>query len=520
MEQITPIVAPEAGRGERFAATILQVGTILVVLAASPTRAFDLDRFLVPKEIVLHATAFVAAVFGFRAIRRGGGGWVDVLLGAFLVLTIASGVFATNLWLAFRALAVTASSILLFWIARGLREAGLGRRIVNTLAFAVVLTAVTSLAQAYGVELDVFSPNRSPGGTLGNRNFIAHAAAFGLPLCVFAAVHARRFIGNVIGSFGVAIVTGTLVLTRSRAAWLAAAAVLAILIVAMFIWKRGFTVLAFAGAGIVAALLIPNTLEWRSDNPYLDSVAGIAEYDEGSGAGRLVQYQRSLRMAAAYPLLGVGPGNWPVLYPEYAARRDPSLDRSEGGVTYNPWPSSDWVSYVSERGFAAAALLMLVFAIIAAAGARRIFRAQNAEEGFEAVTMVGTAAAAAIAGLFDAVLLLALPALIVWTALGALWQNPSPARSPRLRTMIAIVAIAIAAAGAIRSTTQLVAMEMYASGDRTLLVLAAQLDPGNYRVRLQLARSGDREERCRHASAAHALFPSAHAAEQLARRCD
>ena len=58
--------------------------------------------------------------------------------------------------------------------------------------------------------------------------------------------------------------------------------------------------------------LLPNRLEWKSDSPYLDSAAGLVNYKEGSGRGRLVQYGNSLRMTVAHPLFGVGPGNWPV----------------------------------------------------------------------------------------------------------------------------------------------------------------------------------------------------------------
>ena len=58
-------------------------------------------------------------------------------------------------------------------------------------------------------------------------------------------------------------------------------------------------------------------------------------------------------MAAAHPLLGVGTGNWSVRYPRYAPASDPSM--TDVGLTANPWPSSDWVAVLSERGPAALA---------------------------------------------------------------------------------------------------------------------------------------------------------------------
>jgi O-antigen ligase len=495
---------------ERKALRVLQLGAIAVVLAASPREVFDLDRFLVPKEIALHATALLAGLFVLRRIALAR---VDFLLLGYLGLSAASVVFATNRWIGIRAVTLSASAVMLFWIARTLREAGLSRSLLNALAFAVVLAAATALLQAYGLELTVFPSSRAPGGTLGNRNFVGHAAAFGLPLVLLAALRARRF---ALASLGVTIVAASLVLTRSRAAWLACAASLAVFFVAMLIaratpWRRVVGVIAFAAVGVAAALLLPNALRWRSDNPYLESVQGVVNYEQGSGRGRLVQYAHSMQMAATHPIAGVGAGNWPVRYPEYAARNDGSLNDSEPGTTFNPWPSSDWVAFASERGFLAALLLAIVFAMLAFNGWKRL-RAEEVDERWEAATLLATIAAAGIAGAFDAVLLLALPSFLVWTALGALSRQPPTANRPLLPPIV----IALALAGAVRSASQLYAMEIYATrGDRASLERAATVDPGNYRVQLRLARKG----RCEHARAARGLFPNAEAAKAAARRC-
>ena len=86
-----------------------------------------------------------------------------------------------------------------------------------------------SLAQAYGVDTEYFSTNRAPGGTFGNRNFVAHVAAIGLPAIVWCTVTARRSIGALLGSVSVGLLAAALVLSRSRGAWLAVAASLIVL---------------------------------------------------------------------------------------------------------------------------------------------------------------------------------------------------------------------------------------------------------------------------------------------------
>jgi O-antigen ligase len=475
-----------------MALRLLQIGAIAVVLAATTHKAFELDRFLIPKEFVLHLTAALAGLFVLRRIpfRR-----IDLFLIAYLVVSALSAALSTNYWLGMRAFFVSASCIVIFWTARALREAGVEKGLLAGLAFAVVLAAATSLAQAYGVRLDLFSINRSPGGTLGNRNFVAHAAAFGLPICMFVTLHAKRWLGYVVGIIGIGAVTAALVLTRSRAAWLAAAAMLVVFLIGVLrdpaLWPRFFGIVACAIGGVAAALLIPNTLRWRSDNPYLDSVTGVVNYEEGSGRGRLVQYERSLLMAARNPILGVGPGNWPVEYPDHAARNDPSMD--DGNMTFNPWPSSDWIAFLSERGVVATLLLAVALLGIAL---------KSKDPALWAVL-----AAAIVTGLFDAVLLLALPGFIVWAALGALGGSGGEAPAAVVPWPLTLLLILVSLAGTARSAAQIAAMEMYATG--TNLELASRIDPGNYRIHMRLARD------CDHALAARALFPHATAA----RRC-
>ena len=505
----------------RVSLRVVQLGAIAVVVAVTTYFTFELDRFFIPKELVLHASALLAALFAIRTLREATTTRIDRLLAGYVGLGVLSALFATNRWLGLRALAISASSLLLFWVARRLREAGYARALVTALAFAVVAIAVTSLLQTYGLETSLFSENRSPGGTLGNRNFVAHAAAFGLPLVLLAAIGAqRRFL---LGATGAALATASLVLTRSRAAWLAFAVVVVVFLAAMIsspplrrdarAWRRLIVIVAFIAVAVGAALVLPNALHWRSKNPYLQSVRQVTNYESGSGRGRLVQYERSLVMALHHPLFGAGPGNWAVDYPEHAARHDPSLSDGDQGMTTNPWPSSDWVDWLAERGPFAFALIALAFLAIAAAGVRQLFAAQTAEDGLAAAALLATAAGACVTGLFDAVLLLALPAFLVWSAMGALLAAP-PTRRP-LPAVVIVALLLISAAGAARSAMQIAAMHFYDAG---AIAHAAKIDPGNYRAQLRLARSGGRT-RCEHARIARELYPNAVAAKQAARGC-
>ena len=540
-------MAPSPPRAAQFgpkhvaALLVLQLGVLAVVLAATPFKPFELDHFFVPKELTLHATAFLCVALCINRLRSISLDRVDFFLMVFAALSIVSSILAPNRWLSLRALAITLSGLAIFWCARALSNSGLKRPLVAVIVLATVLGAATSLAQAYGLESDYFTLSRAPGGTFGNRNFVAHISAIGVPLLIWYAVTARRIIAVVLCALGGAVLAAALVMSRSRAAWLALLVVAVLL--AIPVWRAALRVphadagrrLVFLGivaaAGVVLALALPNRLNWKSDSPYLDSVRGVVDYNSGSGRGRIIQYRNTLHMIEAHPILGVGPGNGPVYYPRFAARNDPSLLHDDD-MTANPWPSSDWVALIAERGTIAVIVLLLAFVGIVANAfqSTRGSTANNpgARDPFLPIALTATVLVTAAVGFFDAVLLLAAPALLVWAALGALGTN-GRARSERTlggggRRVAFICFVVPLFLFALRSACQTLAMQAFGSGDRLSGVeRAAMLDPGSYRIQLRLAVVGLNARGCKlalpHAERAAAMFPSAGAPRSILRRC-
>jgi O-antigen ligase len=520
----------------RAATFLLQLGLLAVVVAALPYKLFELDRYFVPKELALHAVAIIFAIILVARRRTVTIDVVDALLVFFLVWSAASSFFATNHWLAQRALGVSVASGVVFWGARRIGATGGYRPLLVAAAVATVLAAITALAQAYGFETDLFSQNRAPGGTFGNRNFVAHIAAIGLPALVWCTVTAKRPIGAMLGSLGAALVAAALVLSRSRGAWLAVAACVSVLAIPLVVsrkhWDRKIVggrfarlVLAMVIAGTMATI-IPNRLNWNSESPYLDSARGVVNYKGGSGRGRVAQYRNTLQMAAANPVFGVGPGNWPVRYVKFAPGGDRSI--AADGMTANPWPSSDWVAFVSERGFIAAIALLGAFTALFLGAFRGWREAGGGDAVLARLVLAGTIVATMVVSAFDAALLLAAPALLVWTILGA----SAGARRRGRQVMLSRRAWAIAAAGTVlvaiastaRSATQTMAMSAVGQGGRTAgWVEGAIWDPGSYRINLKVAQLYARRGRCNaarpYARRAVSLFPYAPAARRVWRQC-
>lgn len=565
-------------RASTVSLVALAAGAMAVVLVAAPYKVFDLDRYFIPKELALHLSALIAAVAALLAADPASS-WrpklrltrTDTLLIAFLGFSLVSAVVAPNRWLAARALAVSASGIALFWVAQYLARSGRGQSLMALFAAAVTAAAVTTLLQAYGVESEFFSINRSPGGTLGNRNFVAHVAVIGAPTLLLATVRARRAAGVILGALAAGLVAAAIVLSRSRAAWVAIAlASLSILPMVVRLWRRTrqsgsaavassrttsrtasrapttlravlfkTTIVGLAAVvGVCAAITLPNSLNWRSASPYLDSVLGVTNYHGGSGRGRIVQDLNTARLAISHPFLGVGPGNWAVTYPRVASRNDPSLDPDDG-MTANPWPSSDWAAFVSERGVIATTCVALAFLGLLVGGwhaADLAVEGGSVDHLLPALALIATVVALIVIEAFDAVLLLPTPSLLAWAILGTLagMLTPAPtirASVPWTLPMQAVLIVIVTLAGGLavaRSTAQVAAMALYTSatangGSERRLELAAQVDPGSYRIRMRLAEAYAQGRLCGRmrpqAIAARALYPSAAEPRRLLGTC-
>lgn len=510
------------------AAAVLAAGALAVVLAVLPSALFDLDRFTVPKEVALLVAALVAGTVLLLRADRIELGVAEVCLVLFGAFSTVSALAASNHWISFRALGVTIGGIATFFVARMI-AGRLGRRAVLVpMLLAVIVAGATGLFQAYGWSSDALANTRAPGGTLGNRNFMAHLMVLGLPLAAWLLASARsRWVAGLAG-LAIAVMIAATVLSRSRAAWVGAGAVVAVAVLAALLTRGGppriprrrlWGLVGAATLGGLAALVVPNRLEWKSASPYRDSLRDVLNYQEGSGRGRLVQYRNSLRLVRHDPVLGTGPGNWLVKYPLVTTPNDPSFDQDDP-IPTNPWPSSDWVALVVERGPFGALLWLctgLAFSVVA------FRRARDPEHGAAAIAALALLAAAAIEGMFDAVLLLAPPTLVVLGSIGALLPATRPVgelvvTGRRFRALFWLLVVV----GGLAAKSGGQAAAILSAGDGwspRQMEDALRFDPGNYRLHLLLAARSSCSVARRNALAAQRELPHHPAPPRLVRRC-
>jgi hypothetical protein len=208
-------------------------------------------------------------------------------------------------------------------------------------------------------------------------------------------------------------------------------------------------------------------------------------------------------------------------------------------MTANPWPSSDWAAFLSERGVPATFCLALALFGLIVAGARAADQAVDdgrADRMMLALALAATVLAIIAVGAFDAVLLLPAPSLIAWSILGALAGSLEPPPTVRgsirlpdfMRRAAIVLLLAGGGAAIVRSASEVIAMALYVAATRTgvndhTLELATRMDPGSYRIQLRLAESYAHEHSCSrarvHGAAAHALFPNAAAPRHVLAEC-
>ena len=534
-DQAPPVPVPaltSASRTGRRALVVVALGALGVALVALPFFDYDLDRFYAPKELALHLTALVALRSVLKRTQGQVQRWEDGVLVALTVLSALSVLTAVNPWLGLRALAVSTSSAALYVVGRVLARDGFRRELVGIVVAGAAAVAITAVLQAFGVTSDLFSVLRSPGGTLGNRNAVAHVAALALPLVVAGAFGARRARWALAALPVLMLLVGVIVITRSRAAWVATVAVLVVFAVGAWLrrWEAPKARLLMLGGaaliGLGLALALPNALRWNSENPYADSLRDLVNASEGSGRGRVLQYQHTADIARDHPLVGVGPGNWPVVYPAYAPPGDPSLSKATG-MAMNPWPSSDLVATVAERGFLVGGLLGAFALLVGLGSLRRVRTASTDADAGAALARTGVLAATVVCGAFDAVLLLPTPAFFVGLALGALapvTQLPTSDEVPRRRRLRRALVGVVGGVFVIQSLGHVVAMGIQENTDAAAPVaMAALIDPGTYRLRMEAAERYRAERNCAaavdQARAALDLMPYADPPRVLIRRC-
>jgi putative inorganic carbon (HCO3(-)) transporter len=378
----------------------------------------------------------------------------------------------------------------------------------------------------------------APGATFGNRNLAAEAVAVALPLGCAAAAAARPAVRRALAA---ALVLALLYLaaTRARGAWLGAALGLATaaLLARPRFTRRQVVLGALAALAAIAAGLLPGRSNpmYAGDAKRFASGADVvqASFDTRSTAlrTRLGIWRRGLALVHDHPLVGVGPGNWPVAFPRYA---EPGA-LHDGVLTMWLGPRQahdDFLERAAETGLVGLAALGFLIAGVAVTLRRRL---AATDDHADRVALAG--AAGALVALLGGGLTgfpLEMPGTIALggVALGLAVAVPGGAPRGRVWRAAAVAGAALLLLGAAARGGRQVYGNLWLGGaeralhrdrgrdgaERALATLerAAALTPDSFRVPLRTAqmllrlqRFGEAVAAARRALALEPLAPNA-----------
>lgn len=523
--------------GQSSSVEILRIGVVVTGLLFVQSPILASDGFVLGKVLLLGLAATAALGVYVAGERRLSSCVLDWVLLAYLFLGGLSVLSSMSSWNAAIVSTGSTASIALFWTARSISALPYRAALFFAVAGAVALVALSALIEAH---TSIQFSTRPPGGTIGNRNRMAHLIVTGLPVLAFLTTRVRNrwMLGLLL--LGVALSGSVLFLSRARGAWLAfIAVVLAVALLSFFRrrvagrslrGRRTTPRLALFGAagvlGILAALVIPNQLNWASPTPYRDTAATLLEYQSGTGAGRVTEYRNTLKMIADHPILGVGPGNWRIAYPNYATPGDPNVQ--PGYAPVRRYPQGEWIGIAAERGIPSLLLLFTIGGVLAWRWLRAIAEERSHRKVGYAYVGLLTMVAVFMVGLFDPVLMTPTAGFVVPMILGVCaapfaklkYWTPAPATKMALVSAVLVAGFLLVSFPAREHWAAMIYAKRptLANFER-----GARIAPGDYRAHFfaasTLVQRGDCYRAAPYIAAARRLYPTAPAVVQLENRC-
>jgi hypothetical protein len=222
----------------------------------------------------------------------------------------------------------------------------------------------------------------------------------------------------------------------------------------------------------------------------------------------------------------VGPGNWRIVYPNYATPGDPNIE--PGYMPVRRFPQGEWIGGAAERGIPSLLLLFAFAGILAWRWLRAIVAERSHRKVGYAYVGLLTMVAVFMVGLFDPVIMTPTAGFVVPVILGVcaapfaklrFWTPP-----PALR--MAVVSVVLFGGLFLVSfpARELWAAMTYAKRP-TLEAFerATRIAPGDYRAHFfaasMLVQRGDCARATPYIEAARRLYPTAPAPVQLEERC-
>lgn len=365
----------------------------------------------------------------------------------YLGLSTLSLINAINLFEGIFALFQKVTYVFLFWLViNQARTIETVKSILRCAIFSAFIVSLLGIFQMFGGEIPGLVNLASPGSTFGNKNMAAQFILLILALPYMFLLLTTERQKEMLFGITAAVVSTYLLYTGTRAAW-AGGIISSLTLLMLFrlkLSKADFEKLKGVVArkrllllGIMIFVLAMNSIppyvvpDWRvagAPSP-VSRFATIAEIDQDTSfLNRLAMSANTFEMFKRHPLLGVGKGNFKIVYPLYAEKRIKDINYSS---EVQPREAhNDYIQLLGETGIFAFASFLWILVLIAL----RVWTSIPGKGDQNWIALIFTLAFSIVAILVEASLdfpfELPVSEAFFWLFAGLLWiscQNNSPA---------------------------------------------------------------------------------------------
>jgi O-antigen ligase len=383
--------------------TLLIAGSVLILPFSYIESA--LDPVLVPRFLLLSAILFLIAVFiVIRSVRERDGFDFSFLSRAIFPAmagyAVMSGISLTQSHVFSEGLfdllkIVLALSTFVAFMVVLTDDTDCVRTIAKTATVTGGCLSIIAIFQYFQIGFGWIPGNVIPYGTMANKNLLSSALFMMSPFVLYNWHRSGRT-WRWISISSVTLILYALAISQTRAVW--AAAAVSILLTAGIAalarrrqGKQGAdrplalrNIAPVAAVVMFAALmsLLTFSLYQVIDTPVENRT--LINTTDASLKQRTALWDKSLKMAADNPLLGVGIGSWKIDIPSYGTEGLPS----ETGTVFFQRPHNDFLWVLTETGPIGLILYLIIFAMTIYYGYRTIRETSSQNDAALALLML------------------------------------------------------------------------------------------------------------------------------------
>jgi O-antigen ligase len=301
--------------------------------------------------------------------------------------------------------------ILLFFVMTAIsKEETQIVKLCKVLVMVSLFQSFVGILQYYDLAFtELPGANAKPFGLMSNRNLFGSAQALMLPFVIYLYYKAGKF-WKLISAAAIICITISLLLSQTRSAWIAAAAILAVSLILVLIfsainrkkWIIGFIITMLSITGIVFLVLLTDN-EGTLKQSVKERTTGFTQTSEQTTESvanvqeRIKIWNKTIRLIKDKPITGAGPGNWKI---NIAAYGSTGLVWEYG--KFGPdRPHNVYLLVASETGIPGAVLYFGMWVLIAIIAFKIIYKPQSEDQRILVILMLSGIAAFACDSMFS-----------------------------------------------------------------------------------------------------------------------